>query len=316
MKISKSHSNQSVSSKVAKVALVFASIFSPIFISPQPSYATRSLDKCKNLSLPASITTSHQINSSSGCTITPTSFKVKGYEIGLCTANNNPFSTSGLDTSGCAKIWIDESGVEANLVSADGSAAIFTLDESNAIKPSNGTYKYAYIIFDDTVNMSASLELDDETWVTTSDNYEYIQDNREEGFQASLGNTTGTPEIVPTRIGYFDEASGGACYIENFEVDNITLSAMVLNSDKSTLSTLTAAQNNYGESGYGYCAGSTYIGAVQTLQTPVTITDDTSSANLSFTTTDTGVYVESYTYSGVPKIYFGMGPFIVNLTVN
>ena len=74
-------------------------------------------------------------------------------------------------------IWENASGEEANLVSSSGAAESFTLDATNATKPSNRDYGFAFVVIDPTIKLKASLVLDGETWVTTTD-YESTDVNR------------------------------------------------------------------------------------------------------------------------------------------
>ena len=172
------------------------------------------------------------------------------------------------------------------------------------------------------------MELTGETWKTSNDSnhIEYRVTATDEGPYASIGKvSTSEADEVPTRLGLFNTG----CSIENFSVANTTISGLILKSDKSTVATIDASRNNFGDDLNYYCSGAKYLGGVQTLNSPVVITEDTTSGTLSFDTTDTGVWVESYTYGSVTtdrgagdgseasgRPYFDMGPFIVRFTVN
>ena len=160
--------------KRSKLLFFIAVSFSSIIVSSESTYSNE-IAKCEDLTLPSLISDGGRVNGGRGCTMSPTSYKVKAFELGLCTEANNPFSTTGLDTSGCFAVWSDPNGYEANLVSADGSAAVETLDSSNAIRPPAGTYKYAYVIIDDTIKLRATLELAGETWKTSNKNAQWIK---------------------------------------------------------------------------------------------------------------------------------------------
>jgi len=306
-----------------------AASFSSIIVSSEPTYSAE-LAKCKDLTLPSLISDRSQINGGMGCTMSPTTYKVKAFELGICTADNNPFSTTGLDTSGCHAVWIDSDGYEANLVSADGSAAVETLDSSNAIRPPLGTYKYAYVIIDDTINIKATLELAGETWKTSDKEgqQEYYPTDKEEGQIASLGKvSTENADIVETRLGYFDVTNNDPkCYLEDYVVDsNVTLNALMLKSDKKTIATEATSSSNFSNYPKFLCSGSKYIAGVETFTTPIVITENTTSATLTFDTTDVGVWVEGYYYSDIAsdrgpggdgRPYFDMGPFVIRFSVN
>ena len=99
---------------------------------------------------------------------------------------------------------------------------------------------------------------------------------------------------------------------------------MILNADKKTRSTPTATTHNRTNRANAavYCAGSTYLAGVQTFTSPVVIKETSSSFDLSFDTSDTGAWVESYSYSSftpsdgvVNRPFFDIGPFIIRMTV-
>lgn len=315
-------------SKTSKFLFLLITFFSSIFITTEPTHSSALKDKCKDLSLPTIISNGTKINGGNGCTISPSVFKVTAVELGICTEGNNPFSTSGLDTSGCFILWSDDNGYEANLVSADGKPSTIALDSSNVNEPPLGSYKYAYIIIDDTVKLKATLELTGETWKTSNDSnhFEYRTTATDEGPFASIGKvSTSESDEVPTRLGIFENG----CSIENLSVADTTISGLFLKSDKSTVATIDGSRNNFGGDLNYYCSGAKYLAGVQTLNNPIVITENTTSGTLSFDTTDTGVWVESYTYGSVTtdrgagdseetsgRPYFDMGPFIVRFTVN
>ena len=306
-----------------------AASFSSIIVSSEPTYSNQ-IAKCKDLTLPSLISDGGRVNAGAGCTMSPTSYKVKAFELGLCTEANNPFSTTGLDTSGCFAVWSDPNGYEANLVSANGSAAVETLDSSNAIRPPAGTYKYAYVIIDDTIKLRATLELAGETWKTSNKDahLEYFLNNREEGQIASLGKvSTEVADETETRLGFFNvPGNDDECYLQNYVVDSeVTLNALMLKSDKKTIATKTTDTSNFNYTNT-LCSGSKYIAGVETFTTPIVVTENTTSATLTFDTTDVGVWVEGYDgYSsitsdrgpgGSDRPYFDMGAFTIRMSVN
>ena len=325
----------------SKIFLFLTILFSSIIISSEPAHASKEEDKCSTVNMPNMVSNGTLINGDDGCTITPLTFKVIAHELGICTEGNNPFSTTGLDTSGCFTLWSSDNGEEYNLVDANGNPEIFALDETTVNEPPLGTYKYAYIIIDDTIKIKAELKLDGETWKTSADtaHIERRITDTDEGPHASIGKVSTTvADEVPTRLGYF--SSG--CYVEDFIVDGTTkISGIILQSNKTDIATVAFSANNFDPAGYdpsnnvnrAYCSGSKYIGGVQTLTTPITVTENTTSATLVFDTTETGVWVGSYNYPSVesdagpgadftsnPKVshrpYFDIGPFILRFTVN
>ena len=315
--------------------LFLAGLISTFFVSSEKAHASYSATACDTLSLPTTLgtgdhTTLNKLNpiggEEYGCTISPNSYIVKAHEVGICNADSNPFSLTALDTSGCAVIWSSNSGELAELVSLQGSPAVYPLsDEDLNEKPPVGSYKYGYVIIDDSIQIKATLNLKDaqgnitETWHTTDGDLEYTNTNRDEGYNASLGKKTGEAELVPTRFGYFYNTSGAkVCSAAGFPLtDGSTISALLLNSDKKTRSTITNTTNNFSQD-TKYCAGATYIGGVQTFDTPLEITEATSSFTLSFDTTNSGAHVSAHNYDGKTpenRPYFDVGPFIIRMSV-
>ena len=319
----------------SKLLIFLFTLFSSIIISSEPAHATKENDVCSSLTLPSIISdgVSDLNPTEQGCTITPSAFKVTAHELGICTEGNNPFSTTGLDTSGCFILWSSDSGEEYNLVAEDGSPEVFALNEDTVNEPPLGTYKYAYVIIDDTIKIKASIALAGETWKTSAeaDHLEYRTEATDEGPQASIGKVSSSPaDEVRTRVGYF---APNGCYTEELAVKGTTVSGIFLKSNKTDIADVAFSRNNFddddrdveGNLSRVYCSGSKYIGGVQTLSTPITITENTTSGTLSFDTTDTGVWVEAYQYGDVTtdrgtggdhRIYFDVGPFIVRFTVS
>ena len=174
-------------SKTRKFLFFLITFFSSIIITTEPAYSSAEEDKCKDLTLPNVISDGSRLNGGNGCTISPSVFKVNAVELGICTEGNNPFSSSGLDTSGCFILWSDDNGYEANLVSAEGKPTSVTLDSTNVNEPPIGSYKYAYIIIDDTIKLKGTLELAGETWKTSNDHIEFRTTATDEGPYASIG---------------------------------------------------------------------------------------------------------------------------------
>ena len=338
MKLSKNQFFNFEILRKSKLFPFFAALFSSIIFSSEPAYSTKEFDKCSALTLPDKISLSGgapNLNTGTlpngdvgetGCTISPQTFKVVAHELGICTEGNNPFSTSGLDTSGCFTLWSSDAGEEYNLVDENGNPQIFALDETTVNEPPLGTYKYAYIIIDDTIKIKATLPLAEETWKTSAvaNHVEYRTTATEEGPHNSIGKvTTDAADEFPTRVGYFDTG----CYAENISVGGTNISGLMLQANKIDVATQSTNENNFGDTELPYCDGSRFIAGVQTLSAPIDFTAETTSGTLSFDTTETAVWVGAYNYSSVDqdmrgvddgpgRIYFDVGPFILRFTVN
>ena len=127
--------------KKKRTLLFLAGLISTFFVSSEKAHASYSATACNTLTLPTTIGTDNnnlkklnpfggnQNNEEQGCTISPSSYIVKAHEVGICKADSNPFSLTALDTSGCAVIWRSNSGELAELVSLQGSPAVYPLSD-------------------------------------------------------------------------------------------------------------------------------------------------------------------------------------------
>ena len=299
--------------KFLKQSFTTAALLSPFIIalSAQPSLAVD--DECRDVPLPATVTGAGQINEGDGCYKTPESYIVKAYKLGLCPVGSNPLSSTTFDPSACSVIWENASGEEANLVSSSGTAESFTLDATNATKPPNGDYGFAFVVIDPTIKLKASLVLDGETWVTTTD-YESTDVNPLTNTQYSWGTNSGTAVVAEVRTGYLETLEGDACYTDRIVVDGKAIHAAFLDSDEQTVVNLQRLSANDGGTTNSSCEAGFIVG-VQELNTPITITDETESADISFLTTHNGAWVESYEIDGAPRVQFDVGPFSLEMTV-
>ena len=299
--------------KFLNQAFTTAAVLSPFLValSVQPSLAVD--PECRNLNLPTTITGENQINGGDGCYKTPDSYIVKAYKLGLCPVGSNPLSSTTFDPSACSVIWEDSSGEEANLVDSDGNAESFTLDSTNATKPPNGDYGFAFVVIDPTIKLKASIVLDGETWVTTTD-YESTDVNPLNNTQYSWGANSGSAELAEIRTGYLETSAGNACYTDGIVVDNKTIHAAFVDSDENTVVSIQQLSANDGGTTNSSCEASFIVG-VQELNTPITITDETSTADLSFLTTNNGAWLETYEFNGTPRVQFDVGPFSLEMSV-
>ena len=67
--------------KRSKFLFFITASFSSIIVSSEPTYANE-IAKCKDLTLPSLISDGSRINGGYGCTMSPTSYKVKLFELG------------------------------------------------------------------------------------------------------------------------------------------------------------------------------------------------------------------------------------------
>ena len=308
-----------------KLPLSIAALLAPFFINLhiQPSFAVD--PECRNLDLTTDLSAGgadNEINGGNGCHKTPEAYVIEAYKLGLCPVGSNPLSPSGFDPSACSIIWQNSSGQEANLVASNGSAASFLLDESNSARPSNGDYGFAFILIGPTIKLKASVLVGTQTWLTSNDVLG-VDTNADINAQYVLGKTTGSAELAEIRTGYVYDTSGNeACYTGGLVVDGKTIHAAFLDSDEQSIVTLDSIQavsitdgvSTNRSHNLDTCPASFIVG-VQELSTPITITDSTETANISFLTTHSGVWLESLNDNGTSRVYFDVGPFSLDMTV-
>ena len=87
-----------------------------------------------------------------------------------------------------------------------------------------------------------------------------------------------------------------------------------LDSDEQTVVPLNSLAID-GSAGTNPSCEASFIVGVQELSTPISITDSTETADISFLTTHNGVWVESYTIGGEDLVQFDVGPFSLDMTV-
>ena len=302
---------------ILKTAFSLAIIASPLLTlaSARPTFA-QVLRVCDTLPLSTTtITDEGDINEGEGCYKTPEGYSVKAYKLGLCPSGVNPLSSSGFDPSNCSIIWENPNGEEENLVNESGGPATFTLTESDSERPPNGVYGSAFIVIDPTIKLKATIEVGGEAHATDP-RYEFVPGkDREKNIQYSLSSKTESSEFVDIRTGYLQDEEGvKSCFIQGMVVDGKDIDAAFLDTDGETVVSLQNFVTNF-NSNEQACLASFIVG-VQDLAAPVTITDRTTSANISFLTTNNGAWAESYNRDGIPQVMWDVGPFSIDFTVS
>ena len=260
------------------------------------------------------ITDEGDINEGEGCYKTPEGYSVKAYKLGLCPSGVNPLSSSGFDPSNCSIIWENPNGEEENLVNESGGPATFTLTESDSERPPNGVYGSAFIVIDPTIKLKATIEVGGEAHATEP-RYEFVRKDRDKNIQYSFSSKTEPSQFVDIRTGYLQDESGvKSCFLQDMVVDGKNIDAAFLDTDGETVVSIINTLTNF-NSNEESCPASFIVG-VQELTAPVTITDRTTSANISFLTTDNGAWVESYNRDGNAEVLWDVGPFSLEFTVS
>ena len=211
------------------------------------------------------------------CAGTPSKYEISIYELALCKTDpiQGNAGSKALDTSSCA---ITMSSPSAKTVDLGGSSTIDL--PSSPSRPSNGTYRYSYVIVKNTFGLKGSYELQGgNTYYSNSDggvkttgpaaSYQEILDD--------FGDESWNPEWGP-----YDHPTGG------------TISALLLNNANARAANEGAVQR--------------LVGVFETNSgSPVVINDATKGIEVSFSVINSAMGIGA-DQNGIPED-FGSGPF-------
>ena len=230
------------------------------------------------------------------CSGTPAVYGITVLKMGLCSEDPAP-STGGVpDFSKCSLTF---DGSEAVSFAAGG-----TVDLSKGTRPENGKYPYAIILFENNFKIQAQYGPFNggagNTWYSTST------------YQTS--NTTGPAATFTAPLNTFglDTTPNTCVSTSSVSGSSGTMTGYILDGSMSLVADDASATT---------CTGASYLlGKVQ-LNTPVTITEDTTECRANFTVTDNGTTVY-YQANGTGTctnaagcIAFDSGPFDVQFTI-
>ena len=229
------------------------------------------------------------------CRSTPTAYKIKVFEMGVCTSH--PYGpakdTAAFDTATCEIGYVDANPGAIDIGASLGGVANPMAGKSSM--PKDGTYSHAYLIFKNEFTVKAQI---------TAANGDVYSSKATGAGACTLdvrNNSSFTPEECTETLSNF---SGPNCFsgyhgasvtggiIDGFIVDNSSLRG-----DGTTDVT------------GGDCNLATKLVGVMTLTTPFSITPQTYGLNFKFNLTNQGIqWVEDGGTDGIPN-GFSSAPF-------
>ena len=111
-------------------------------------------------------------NLTSDCYITPSTYKIRVYEMGLCTSD--PLAGINTTTGNTSNNSIDESSCTKTFQSANGSLVDLSGSTSQTLtgtnfRPPSGTYPHAYIKIKNTFGLKGSYTINSQTYYSKND---------------------------------------------------------------------------------------------------------------------------------------------------
>ena len=235
-------------------------------------------------------------NLTDSCYITPTTYKITVYEMGLCTADplagtyindsDEVVTDNTIDESTCTKSFQNDNGFEVDL--SGGASQALT---GTNFRPAIGTYPTAYIKMKNQFGLKGSHTLggttyyskDDGVATTNSALYDSWNENLMDfGNGSTCNGTQSDREMAGSEV--FTSGVTG------------TMKAVLASVSSGTYVGTTQAN----------CANSTRMFGVFTPTVPVVITDDTQGLEVTFSITNRGMTI--IPNSNVPAV-FSSGPF-------
>lgn len=227
------------------------------------------------------------------CTVTPSSYKVTIYEMGLCTSH--PFGAAktdeNFDASTCVVTYSDAAPATVDVATVLTGGTVSMPGTSSA--PPEGSYGYPYIIMGSTFITSA-------VHTNSVDTYYSKSDCTVTTTEADFGECTDSLTQFGTGgVGGTDCDSGYVGAV----VSGGTIDAFVTNAS------LSRSQQTNGASG-GVCTKSGRLVGVMTVPTPVTVTANTISVVYNFVLTNYGAqFYENDGGGDTVADETGSGPF-------
>ena len=228
------------------------------------------------------------------CYITPSTYKITIYEMGLCT--EDPLGGTSINSSDevVTDNTITDSSCTATFQSSTGSLVNLGGNSTQAltgtnIRPPVGSYPYAYIKIKNTFGLKGTYQINDQTFYSSNDGSPVAVGSYDE-FDEDLmdfsnGKTcSGSPELAGAEV--FTSAPAG------------TMKAVLAQVSGGNLGTYTADSS---------CGNSTHLYGSFTPSSPVEITDKTKGLEVDFSITNRGMTIIPDGSVGMSG--FGGGPF-------
>ena len=219
---------------------------------------------------------------SEDCYQTPETMEIKFYEIGFCTTSD-PLSSGSFTRTNCNKAWDSTSGETLDLATFNYQGLRTGLTH----QVPNQTYEYAYVIVDNTWGLKGKAYFNDQTYYTTTD-----------GSGSTDESDYGKADLQITDMG-----GGSGCWDFSETTDYGPVLAVITDSNLTTASSASTCNNT-----------TRLIGSID-LNTPVVMTSDVTSYNLTWVITKMGLYVDWNTGGTYPS-GFGGGPFVPTFTLS
>ena len=235
-------------------------------------------------------------NLTDSCYITPATYKITVYEMGLCTADplagtyindsDEVVTNNTIDESTCTKSFENDSGFEVDL--SGGASQALT---GTNFRPAIGTYPTAYIKMKNQFGLKGSHTLGGTTYYSKDDGVATTNSALYDSWNENL----------------MDFGNGSTC--NGTQSDREMAGSEVFTSGVTgTMKAVLAAVSSgtYVGSTQANCANSTRMFGVFTPTVPVVITDDTQGLEVTFSITNRGMTI--IPNSNVPAV-FSSGPF-------
>ena len=228
------------------------------------------------------------------CYLTPVTYKVTIYEMGLCTSDPlsgiltvAPFTADPtIDDSSCTPTFQSSSGANVDL--AGGSTKNLV---GKNIRPKTGTYPYGYIKMSNTWGLKGSYKINNQTYYSKSD--------------GTPGNEGDYSEFDYTLI---DFNNGNTCSTNPDYTGFETFTTGITGTIKASIATVSGGNlGTYTATSPSACGTSQHLFASFAPTSPVVIKDSTQGLQANFTITDSGLYVEDSAGGLIDT--FGAGPF-------
>ena len=228
------------------------------------------------------------------CYITPSTYKIKVYEMGLCTSdplagtsidsNDDVVTDNTISESSCTPTFQSSTGSSVDL----GGNATQTLTGTN-FRPPTGTYPHAYIKIENTFGLKGTYQINSNTFYTSSDGSPVAEalhsEFDEDLMDFSNGKTcSGSPELAGAEI--FTTGVTG------------TMKAVLAQVSGGNLGTYTADSS---------CGSSTHLFGSFQPTTPVVVSNQTKGMEVNFSITGRGMTIFPDGSGGMSG--FGGGPF-------
>ena len=212
------------------------------------------------------------------CNATPEVMEIKFYELGFCTGD--PLSGADFDNSTCEKSWGSTSGETIDLANF-----VYTgLSEELTYKVPNKQYDYAYVVFDPTWGLKGKVYFNNTTYFTDA--------------SGDVTQTLSDYDKYQLKI----DALSNTCQNYAANTDYGPVKARLANNS------LVSATDN------ASCNAATRMVGSVDLNTPLVMSEDVKSYELTWIIRDMGIEATDGAGSDAPVQWKG-GPFVPNFTL-